>query len=73
MTKKVRFITIVALGISTLTGTAATAVLATNAPAAVVSSADGAPAGEPAAQPASTATPVPVPSPTDPQKTWGWG
>ncbi|MEU6234238.1 hypothetical protein [Kitasatospora sp. NPDC047058] len=73
MTKKVRFITIAALGLSTLTGAAATAVLSAGSPAAVVSSADGAPAGEPAAQPATVATPVPVPSPTDPQKTWGWG
>lgn len=89
MTQKVRFITIVALGFSVLTGAAATAVLADTSPVTTVSTtADGVtdttvpgavapgaplPGGQPVEQPASVTTPVPTPSATDPQKTWGWG
>ncbi|MFJ9519560.1 hypothetical protein ACIRPK_15025 [Kitasatospora sp. NPDC101801] len=77
MTQKVRFITIVALGFSVLTGTAAAVQLASPAPTAVVLTADGAPgdlatAGQPAPLPA-PATTTPVPIPTGTQGTWGWG
>ncbi|GAA1147186.1 hypothetical protein F4556_003859 [Kitasatospora gansuensis] len=83
MTQKVRFITIVALGFSVLTGTAATVQLASPAPASVVLTADGAPGdlaatnsvttGLPTPPPAPAATAVPSPLPTGPQDTWGWG
>ncbi|BFV58472.1 hypothetical protein KCMC57_up35760 [Kitasatospora sp. CMC57] len=83
MTQKVRFITIVALGFSVLTGTAVTAQLAGPAPTSVVLTADGAPgdlttvdhvtAGLPTPPPAPAATTLPTPLPTGPQDTWGWG
>ncbi|MFD7988247.1 hypothetical protein ACFV4M_33425 [Kitasatospora indigofera] len=81
MSQKVRFITIVALGFSVLTGTAATVTLAGPSQAhATVLTADGATGGTPASagqpvtpgnQPAATTTPSPLP--TGPQDTWGWG
>lgn len=78
MTQKVRFITIVALGFSILTGTAALQ-LADSTPAAAIMTADGAPGdvadnvttGVPAPAPASTTAPSPIPTGT--QGTWGWG
>ncbi|WP_457031989.1 hypothetical protein [Kitasatospora sp. P5_F3] len=78
MTQKVRFITIVALGFSVLTGTAAAVQLAGPAPTAVVLTADGAPGdlatvGQPTPAPVPAATTTPVPLPTGPQDTWGWG
>jgi hypothetical protein len=78
MTQKVRFITIVALGFSVLTGTAATAQLAGSAPTAVVVTADAAPGdlatvGLPGPLPVPAASAVPSPLPTGPQDTWGWG
>ncbi|MCX5209985.1 hypothetical protein OG689_11895 [Kitasatospora sp. NBC_00240] len=76
MSQKVRFITIVALGFSVLTGTAATVTLAGPSQAhATVLTADGATGGTPATpvnQPAA-ATATPSPLPTGPQDTWGWG
>ncbi|MFI5533574.1 hypothetical protein ACIA8O_34070 [Kitasatospora sp. NPDC051853] len=77
MTQKVRFLTIVALGFSILTGTAALQLADSTPAAATVMTADGAPGdtadnvttGEPA--PASSAVPSPIPTGT--QGTWGWG
>lgn len=83
MTQKVRFITIVALGFSVLTGTAATVQLAGPAPTAGVVTADGAlgglatgdltTGGLPVSLPVPAITAVPIPLPTGPQDTWGWG
>ncbi|MFJ8040560.1 hypothetical protein ACIRBX_08670 [Kitasatospora sp. NPDC096147] len=76
MTQKVRFLTIVALGFSVLTGTAALQ-LADSAPTSVVVFADGTAApdavtgGQPAPVPAPAGTPIPIPTGT--QGTWGWG
>ncbi|WP_407911785.1 hypothetical protein [Kitasatospora sp. NE20-6] len=75
MSQKVRFITIVALGLGVLTGVAATAQTGSTGPATVLT-ADGAPTTAPTAPgtpaPASTTTPPP-PLPTGHQDTWGWG
>ncbi|KQV18804.1 MULTISPECIES: hypothetical protein [unclassified Kitasatospora] len=83
MSQKVRFITIVTLGFSVLTGAAVTAQVAGSAPTAVVLTADGAPGdvamtdnittGLPTPLPIPAATAVPSPLPTGPQDTWGWG
>lgn len=64
MTQKVRFVTIVALGLGVLTGVAATAHPGAGGRTAVTADGTG--------TPASTATPLP-PLPTGHQDTWGWG
>ncbi|MEV8092880.1 hypothetical protein [Kitasatospora sp. NPDC085879] len=64
MTQKVRFITIVALGLGVLTGVAATT--QTGGSGSAPYRADG------GSSPAPTSTPLP-PLPTGHQDTWGWG
>ncbi|MEV6206322.1 hypothetical protein [Kitasatospora sp. NPDC051914] len=66
MTQKVRFITIVALGLGVLTGVAATA--QTDGSGSAGLRADGGTSSGP------TSTPTPLPPlPTGHQDTWGWG
>ncbi|MCU7821986.1 hypothetical protein [Kitasatospora sp. DSM 101779] len=65
MTQKVRFITIVALGLGVLTGVATTAQTGHTGPAYRAD-------GDTAPAPTSTGTPLP-PLPTGHQDTWGWG